>query len=802
MRNNIEAFNSYIEKAKKSYEKLSTVQKWDADSWAAKGDLLATNQNLNLHFAVLRSHKSGTSVITNRNYINWCKAQVANNMAGISFATHIIKVASMKHLYKALLEVKGVGDPWLLDDEVLAQMNSNLVSEAHVELKRQVSNCLDLMRKLYAYGVIPVGITFVNPHKRKQRAEEKELQERRKKADSIDDNERDGEDHLMSMKALNALAFLTWNATNEWERVAIRYYHILIVTGFRVGELLRLRYDALVCVPEINETTCKPILIEKLDENGKPVLDEGGKPELEPQLIWGIEYYPEKGHIAKYKWLDKTSASLVIAAFEFINKQTSACREQLRHLEQHPSKPIRWKSRKITFREINEYFYTVTYKVNRVNIKKFKKTRSENGLFPVDNIIDTARVTSKSKPHNMPMQPVYSVVDLNKYFFKTIGKNHSSTIAFKFGGNGKVKETITVKKSELLCIGPQGVLQSCDNSGKHIHIYPDIIRHHHLMAFFGGPCSNTESASVFNRYGLKEDDGTNIYIMSHMPRHQLNTFLALADINEHQQALIVGRGDIQQNRDYQHLSLKDKTRHQKTSTESMRQRMKHAQQTGEVVAIPEPEDSLLAELVMESTPTKLAVQQSTHAFNKPSEQVEFMQGALEENNLLGELQDTYNEIRKVHGLQAAKEFIEVHGRNFHIVVNGGCTRNLALHGCDKQLRCLDGEGCFHLSITGRPGELDSIQATHQNLLLNVEKMSGLAKAGKLRSRRERDAFEKEKHNLAQMDIVLRKAEEFNGFVPIRVFDTTKRLNQTGPRKTVVESFAQDQRVVKEEMKNG
>jgi len=293
--------------------------------------------------------------------------------------------------------------------------------------------------------------------------------------------------------------------------------------------------------------------------------------------------------------------------------------------------------------------------------------------------------------------------------------------------------------------------------------------------------------------------------MTHMPRHQLNTFLALADVAEHQQALIVGRRDIEHNRSYQHLSLKDKTKYQETSTDSMRQRVERAQPTNEVVATPEPEDSLLAELGVAPigpTPTKLAVQQSAHAFNKPSEHVEFMKEALEQDNLLGELQDTFNQIRKNDGLQAAKDFIELHGRNFHIVVNGGCTRNLALHGCDKQLRCLDGEGCFHLTITGRHGELESIQATHQNLSLNVQKMSRLAEAGKLKSRRERDAFDKEKRNLEQMNIVLRKAENFSGFIPIRVFDSGKRLNQTGPKKTVVESFAQDQRELEAEVPNG
>lgn len=373
------------------------------------------------------------------------------------------------------------------------------------------------------------------------------------------------------------------------------------------------------------------------------------------------------------------------------------------------------------------------------------------------------------------------------------------------GDSGKQKKAISIKKSELLCIAPFGALSSSKSNTSISNIYPNVFNRKVISTAFGAVTTGTSHyASIFNRYDLKEEDGSDIHIMSHMPRHQLNTFLALADVAEHQQALIVGRRNIEQNRSYQHLSLKDKTKYQDTSTDSMRQRLERAQTANQVVATPEAEDSLLAELGIAPigpTPTKLAVQQSAHAFNKPAEHVEFMKEALEQDNLLGELQDTFNQIRKDDGLQKAKDFIELHGRNFHIVVNGGCTRNLALHGCDKQLRCLDGEGCFHLTITGRPGELESIQATHQNLSLNVEKMSRLAEAGKLKSRRERDAFDKEKHNLAQMNIVLRKAESFSGFIPIRVFDSGKRLNQTGPKKFVVESFAQDQRKLEAEVRN-
>jgi hypothetical protein len=803
MRSNIDAFNAFIKEAKERYSMLTTAQEWDADVWASKGDLAGTNEKDSLRFTkIFKTSRINAGVITNRSYIDLCKALAVNNVPRLVFSSIRQDQKHMKYFHQALLQVKGTAEPWLLDDAVLGQLESSLVASGYVDITKMLNNSLKVMGQLKTKGVIPVGITFRNTHKPKLANEQKALNRRRKKAQSIDDNERDGEDKLLSMKALHALAWLTFNASNEWEQVAIRYYHILMVTGFRIGELLRVRHDAMVCVPELNETTGKPIFIEKLDDDGNLILDDSGKPELEPQMIWGIHYYPEKGHVAAYKWLDKSSSLLVITAFEYINKQTAACRTQLKWLEQNPTKSIKWESETITVRELNKHFVTYMSELTPGSIRNFTHRLKKAGVFPVGSIIDQVRLTTNCRPQNCPKLPLFRVEDLNRHFHQ----DHKISIRFEMGDKGKLKKAITIKKSELLCIAPSGALTSPKTNNSVSHIYPDVFTHGEIGIAFGSTNKSTSPhASIFNRYDLKEEDGSNIHIMTHMPRHQLNTFLALADVAEHQQALIVGRRDIEHNRSYQHLSLKDKTKYQDTSTNSMRQRVECAQSTNEVVATPEPEDSLLAELGVTPigpTPTKLAVQQSAHAFNKPAEHVEFMKEALKEDNLLGELQDTFNQIRKNDGLQAAKDFIELHGRNFHIVVNGGCTRNLALHGCDKQLRCLDGEGCFHLTITGRPGELESIRATHQNLSLNVEKMSRLAEAGKLKSRRERDAFDKEKRNLAQMDIVLRKAENFSGFIPIRVFDSGKRLNQTGPNKTVVESFAQDQRKLETEVPNG
>ena len=65
-------------------------------------------------------------------------------------------------------------------------------------------------------------------------------------------------------------------------------------------------------------------------------------------------------------------------------------------------------------------------------------------------------------------------------------------------------------------------------------------------------------ASVFSKYRLLEDDGRPTQLRTHIPRHNINTFLAIAEISDHLQAMLMGRVDITQNKHYQHLALKER----------------------------------------------------------------------------------------------------------------------------------------------------------------------------------------------------------------------------------------------------
>jgi hypothetical protein len=835
---NKKTFTAYIEEAKRSYRDFDMSQKWEADKWRSEGAMASSNSKQYLYFATVRKSKHLVAqTISDRDFIDWCKAQITQRSGRMSFGHQKTLLGKLKHLHQALIQTKHRAAPWLIDDAVLERLEQNMKDSEYGEIYAVLDLAKTAAKDLSIKGIIAVGITFTHTHTRRMGADQKKLNQLRKKATEVNDNERDGEERCMSMEALHAIIWLSHNATNIWERCIIRYYHIMIGTGFRIGELLRVRHDSMICVHELSEETGKPVYahdkqgkpiyvndangnpLYEQDIDGFPILDDKGKRirKREHSMIRGIHYHPEKGHKASYKWLDPTTAPLIVAAFEFINEATKECRAQLLHLEENPASPIIWHEKTMSFRDVNEHFVTYSTQVNKHCRDAFVKRMNNANIFPYSNIVDTSRLKADRNSGPLPTQPIYRVKDLNTYYYEAHKKAQQIDVyqpffTFHMGSKGKIKKAVTIKKSELLCICPAGVLlteKNLNSSNQALNrLYPDVIGQS-LLGQFSGSVGGLSSldASVFHRYKLTEKDGSPIKVLTHDGRHQQNTFLALANVTEHQQAILIGRADIAQNPDYQHTNVKEKTQGQVPTTQSIRARQENeANQMvpakGKNSGLGLLEDlgitTLDTETEMGTTPDKFTVQRKLGVFDQSDDFTPFLKKTLTENNLLGELQDDFNKIKSEKDLQTALEFIDTHGKFFNIVANGGCIRNLAVHGCPSKMKCLSDGGCFHLVITGRIGELGMIQETYLNLSLNVDRMTRLDAAGELKTNRQREVFETEKYNLAQMAIVKRTAENYSGFIPVRVFESGKQLNHNAGKVTVIDKFSQAQDELKEQ----
>lgn len=764
MKRNLVAFKSYIAEAKEIYSGLGLdeFQSWDDDRWAAKGALHHDNHAY-LHFNELKkSRYNDRNEIDNRAYINWLKARVLVYLQKGGVKNIVKMLAALKNLYLSLREYKAEPHPMYIDDSTLEHLEERMKTAGYADMFGLMRLTLTATKDLKMRGILLCGINYENNHDYQMATDQKALNKRRKKLDAIDDQERDDEDKLISMQAMMATAWLSQHVTDKWEQAGLKIFHLLIATGLRFGELHHLRVDALTSVQAINQTTG----LRKLDKDGNP------------ELIWGINYHPEKGGNTTVKWLDEASASLVRKAFNDIKTITEPCREQLRHLDTHPKYPLRWPNETISLRELEDKYLDNFRLEDQKGIFAFKKRLRRKGIEPIDLIPDPRRPAKPSKNgggRKQASQPVYRASDLNKYYSEISKDKYKAELVYKVGA-----KSVAIKTSELLLVLPEGALAFRKNLN---HLYPTAVSNAAVLKFFGACSHTTDKVSIYNRYDFKEEDGSDIKIETHFPRHQLNTFLKLADVTEHQQALMMGRKDIEQNRAYQHLNLEDKTRHQVTTTESMEVLSEKT-----VTLDPPKSSSLLSDFGI----TELEFQQHTHSFGTPSEHAPFLNKALENNSLLGDFQDDFNGIRDKQGIAAAHEFADTYAHHYHIVPNGACTRDLCLKGCPKQLHCLNDGGCHHLTITGRPGELESIEFTYNNLMRNVMRMEAMVSSGELKTEREIETFEKEKTKLSQMEIVLNRARNFSGQAPLRVFPMGKALNHIKGKDTIVQRFAEDQ----------
>ena len=99
---------------------------------------------------------------------------------------------------------------------------------------------------------------------------------------------------MPSKRSLEALADISNTPLDDNERIILRMIDLLVIGGFRIGEVLRLPLDCWV------ET---------------PALDNNGNVRTDPRtgtavMRCGIRYWPEKGGDPYIKWLSDITTPL------------------------------------------------------------------------------------------------------------------------------------------------------------------------------------------------------------------------------------------------------------------------------------------------------------------------------------------------------------------------------------------------------------------------------------------------------------------------------------------------------------
>ncbi|TOB88260.1 hypothetical protein CGJ96_23565, partial [Vibrio parahaemolyticus] len=283
-----------------------------------------------------------------------------------------------------------------------------------------------------------------------------------------------------------------------------------------------------------------------------------------------------------------------------------------------------------------------------------------------------------------------------------------------------------------------------------------------VEAWLGG---NKGRKSIFDYFNLFEDDGSRISIKKHVPRHNINTFLAIAGVSDHIQAILMGRVDITQNKHYQHqaesqsyltaslaVNMLEKAydENKKALTKDDQLSLFDAegdsisQSTPEVITVTEPPRSevsrRMAALAKLGKPTKNTgvanvkastsilvdsnlsmehnLKQNMQTFGESSAEVAHYISGTMSDKFLPELKSAHDKLIQQNLADKAKELIERHAK-LHPLGFGGCTRDVARWGCPHALKCQSGLPCGYFTLTGRLGEEEEVSRRLENKLEEV-----------------------------------------------------------------------------------
>lgn len=230
-----------------------------------------------------------------------------------------------------------------------------------------------------------------------------------------------------------------------------------------------------------------------------------------------------------------------------------------------------------------------------------------------------------------------------------------------------------------------------------------------INSFFG----NSSSKSVFEKYKLLENETEHSKLTSHIPRHNINTFLALSGLAEHLQAMLMGRVDIKQNQYYQHLALKQRKvtaslleKHELALYENDKQELKSDYPIDSI-----KNDGLMyfSDLLDLENNLKMNLQ----TFDSKNEVASYVKESFFDE-YFQDIAESFNEL--VGGDQSLANSLVQRHSCLHPLPFGGCMREVAIHDCPKRLACQSGDQCGNFALTGRKGELEALQHTLNKLL--------------------------------------------------------------------------------------
>lgn len=705
-------YNKFIDEQKEYFE--NSLYKpndalWTDSFWLKTGvgsSWLLSRGKSSISFDSISRVKGLPSTSISEDYQQFCKAMLVYSSrqanGKVSPQKFVAELLVLKRWFYSLRDLTYDTHPTRLSTEVLNHAYSLLKDNSSpVNLPDHVGTFERLQDIVNKHGLtskkleFEVNLKYANKQNRTQTAgTTKELFE----GLNIDERKIDAE-KLISIQTFINIASLKNFCQSEGEKILLNSLFLSIVAGFRSTEIIMLKKDCLIEKPILDPQTNEPISI-----NGKL------------QSMLGIRYYGAKGTGKRIHWVEPSSAKLVKSIIQNTLKITEEYREHLIYLRQKNLRDFLPKG----IDDIPNDLIEIDDLIDHLFISK-KRIRGRGGRRDV--ILKTFK-SAQVEPDNVISDgkgelKYYSKKALNEFIKSRANYDIEEPINKKFEFEGKL---VDLPYEDLLFIVQHGSTTLSRNLINKTNITPLDISI--INSFLG----STNNKSVFEKYELNDKDNQPSKISSHIPRHNINTFLAIAEISDHLQAMLMGRVDIEQNKHYQHLSIKQISQNASlTSNSSQYQTSNELMAASKLMKpvesnIKSPIDDILEYgMMLFSNDKDLEnnLKNNLHTFDNANEISNFIEQSMGDN-YFEDITQAFNELAPAQP-DKAKELVDTHAY-LHPLPFGSCMRNIAAHGCPKRLACQSGASCVNFTVTGRMGELDNLKLTKDRLIEQAESL--------------------------------------------------------------------------------
>jgi len=767
MNKNLEHLLLFIQTGKEAFERnqLRTPAKisWDDDKWLlgkhSSGWLSGTGRNTLTFNKVGNINKRvNTLLIENTDFKNMMKTISCIRYSSASSMT--VDNLLLRQLYFSLVEKTGQSNPIYINNEVAvhtmliivsAKNSSNISNYGYIlqsicELIDRQNFTLTPISFKSKYGGLCSSYTV-------RLAKAQKI----KNGEDVDDIARD--DKLLTIKGfMNIISLFHDEDLTKSHRIGLCMSILQIATGLRFEEVSGIKLNAL---------TRKPLTGEQLAI---------AKQKNISTYDLKLSYLGVKNSTAKAHWVEPMAIPLVETVVKVVTDLTSPYREILTYQRSNNFTDMLPKA--VTedtgyLIELDDVFIHIFHSLSKASKSRRIKDNARKAMAKI------------CKVHSSTLHgDYYKKSDINENLIDTYKKcNVSDGVVAQFI-TIHCKQIYKTNYEDLLFIIPTDGL-SC-GSGRVCHSLITYITHSDFSKFMDGENKAGRSGiTIFIKYGLLEDNGEPTRVKSHMGRHNVNTFFALAGITEHLQAILMGRRDIKQNEHYQHVSLSVKLANQpmlgdesflddvdglydiainkedETLIETEKKELSdlfddevdtepylpvvqdidesdkylYASIDQELEALFSAESSPINPIdnmkknggmlpINPNVDIEHGIKQALHTHSDRVNNARFIEKAME-IGYYPELSREYKDLIKNDKKDDAKNLLEAHA-SINILPMGTCTRETAVTGCPLGIRCQSGGACGYFTLTGRLGELDVVSnrlASAKKELLVLEEIA-------------------------------------------------------------------------------